>query len=65
MQLLFSHDAIGCSEAMQFGVQIDAFSQFVEENAHGAFRMQFRSVRPVANAQQLLPFRPSLIDGKL
>lgn len=26
MQLLFSHDAIGCSEAMQFGVQIDAFS---------------------------------------
>ena len=31
MQLLFSHDAIGCSEAMQFGVQIDAFSHLASE----------------------------------
>jgi hypothetical protein len=27
MQLLFSYDAIGCSEAVQFGVQVNAFSQ--------------------------------------
>ncbi len=27
MQLLFSCDAIGCSEAVQFGVQVTAFPQ--------------------------------------
>jgi hypothetical protein len=26
MQLLFGHDAIGCSEEVQFGVQINALS---------------------------------------